>query len=297
MMSLSLKRQKRVGLLMAAALLLAGMSALAQDWKVNSFHTTPTGELSYSLTLSFSDTSKNREAKTTTDSAIRVVDSVQTVHGKAAVLGRTGNVQIVEIIDIASSKRLDWFYCYEPYFFGLHWIAFVQYYPNHSPGFPTDIMRVYDVEQTPSENRYGRAPGLEKYPSQVGIAVYPAEPPKDYSNQADSASSAVHLLGPPPFLFLSSERLVFLAAVGAGFKNLTNQMIVLNFSGDNDRRVRVGTVPLPFGALKRPGLNPRFLQVIRITEVSPFRVKLELPPSEYGLKGDKEASVVVDIPR
>ncbi len=175
-------------------------------------------------------------------------------------------------------------------------IAFVQYSPNHSAGFTSDILRVYDAEQTPGENRYGRAPENEKYPSHVGIAVYPAGiQPSDYSNQADSAASAVHLLGPPPFLFLSSKRLVFLAGFGEDFKTLTNQMVALDFSGENDRRVGVRTVPLPFGALKRAGINPKFLQVTRMTEVSPFHVRLELPPSEYGLKGDKEVLLVVDI--
>ena len=41
---------------------------------------------------------------------------MEVVDEKAAVLGHTGNVQVVEIIDIATSKGSDWFYCYEPFF-------------------------------------------------------------------------------------------------------------------------------------------------------------------------------------
>ncbi len=288
---------RRLVAIAAVVLFLEGPMALAQEWKPTSFHTTPKGEAIFSLSISFTNTSDHKETQTITSSAIETIDTINVADGRAAVLGSSGNVSVVEIIDIATSTRSDWFFCYQPYFFGSRWIAFVQYYPNHAVYSPTDVLRVYDLDQTPIQNRYGRAPGSEKYPSQVGIAVYPAGvPPADYSTEAHSAATALHILGSPPFLFLASKRLVFLAGVGADFRELTNQMIAIDFSAGDDKHVGVRTVPLPFSALKRPGINPRFLQVTTMTEVSPYRVRLDLPPSEYGLKGDKEAFVFVDIP-
>ncbi len=102
---------------MTTLLIGSSASALADDFTVKSFRTSQKAELNFSLTISFADRSRNRLVTTVTDSAIEKVDRVEVVHEKAAVLGHTGNVQVVEIIDIASSKRSDWFYCYEPFFF------------------------------------------------------------------------------------------------------------------------------------------------------------------------------------
>ncbi len=269
-----------------------------QSYSLESYKTTQKDELTFSLQIVYRNTSSHQDLHVKVDSNIAVISSIHTYKNRAVVLGQTGNVGLVEVVDILTARQVDSFYCYQPYFFGESWIAYVQYYPQHGAGNPTDVVRVYNVSKSPSANRYGRQPPVaERYSSQVGISVFPTNVlPGNYSNEVENPGLANQILGPPGFLFTSTKRLLFTSAVGDDFSDMSNQLVAVDFSGGDDLHVKALEIALPFGMLKRPGVNPHFMQIITMQELAPNRIQLNLPASEYGLKGEKQPFVTVNIP-
>lgn len=280
-------------LLLCSLLIAFSGSAMADDWTVETFHLKPSGDLHNHVTAQLAETKTRALKRIGFDTAMTNVDRAYTFNERAIFFGRAGRAQIVEILDIKVGKRIDWFICYQPQSMDTKWIAFVQYSPDHATGNPTDVVMIYDLTRSPEENRIDRIRHPETYPTRVGIPIYPSG--ASYDNNVASPSEAIHVLGPPFFLFTSTKDLLFLAAQGEDFPHLQNKLISVDLRSGDARAASASPMDLPFARLKRPGLNQRFLRVDSMEEIYPGKLKLNLPATEYGLRGETRVFVIVDL--
>ena len=93
-------------------------------------------------------------------------------------------------------------------------------------------------------------------------------------------------------VLLPRDRLVFAARRGPDFPRSWNYLVVIDLSLGIDAPV-ITTLDIPKQDLKKPGENPRFLQMegIQAVEGDPDAVRLSVPEMEYGVTG-----IVVKIP-
>lgn len=99
---------------------------------------------------------------------------------KLALLGKASNTDAVAVFDLKSGNELDWFYCYAPQRVWENCIAFVEWYPNHTPELTTDVVLIYDLGISPYANRIDNSaakvlPPIKKTGRQtrVGVPIFP----------------------------------------------------------------------------------------------------------------------------
>jgi hypothetical protein len=210
---------------------------------------------------------------------------------KLTLLGAAGRAQAVVVYDLESKKKLDWFFCYQPQQISSDLIAYVEFYPSHAAEEPTDVVLIYDLRKSPEQNRLTSRTDRGGH-IQVGTPVYPQENARkrSYANAAANINEARHVLGPPFFLLLSSQRLVFLSAEGEDARNYRSSLIVIDlFKGPDN--APIVTLPIPADQFNATPENPSFLRATSLQEISPTEVRLSVPKSQYGVD-----SITVHIP-
>lgn len=263
-----------------------------QDWQVVRSSSTLRAENKYDLLLGLSNRRSHATKTIKNETVIDAVSKAYVYQDKVAVLGKAGLAQAVLILDLKTGRRLDWFYCYQPQSIRADWIVYVEYYPNHVRGNPSDVVLLYDLSKSPLENRHQAAISVEKYPTRVGTPIYPSANLDEvtYDNDVVNPANANKMLGPPYFLLLSSNRLVFLAGQGEDFPHLRNHLVLIDLS-KGPSKASIQEVQIPFDRLKKPGTNRNFLKATGMEEVTPYSVRLLVPKEEYGVDG-----LVIGIP-
>jgi hypothetical protein len=219
---------------------------------------------------------------------------------KLVLIGDTNRPQAVVILDLRSQKLIDWFVCYAPQRVSEQWIAFVEFYfPHVSDGEPTDVVLIYDLLKSPSENRLGRELGMKLPPGaldeaaqHVGTPVYPdwSVKQRSYRNVvADPTRARGAAMGMGGFALLGTSRLIFVASEGT-FPDKYNYLIAVDLSAGIDKPTS-RKIDIPKDRFKRPDRLPNFTTVTRLQAVSATAVRLYVPESDYATD-----SIVVDVP-
>jgi len=218
---------------------------------------------------------------------------------KLAVLGDAGNSGAVVIFDLTQSRQIDWFYCYEPQQVTSDWIVYVEWYPNHTPEITTDVVLLYDLANTPQQNRIDQQtatmipPPDSARPTRVGTPIYPESNArkKMYSNVAEQGDVRL-VLGGPGFVSMAHDRIAFIVSVqpSGDASEMSDQIIVVDLS----KGVREGIIkslPIPVYSLAKPPERPGFVRVTGIESIAPNRLRLRVPKDQYGVD-----SIIVTIP-
>lgn len=169
----------------------------------------------------------------------------------------------------------------------------MEWYPEHGMRWPTDVVLIYDLDKSPSQNRLGSAT-LPASPSSVdntsvtaGFPVYPHANAVEgsYANAVPDAESSIRVLGAPYFLLLPSRWLVFVAAQGTDYPRSQNHLVVVDLSHGLVRPA-AWIVEIPREGFRNAGKNPGMTQIDRMEPVGEDSVRLFLPESEYGISSE-----------
>lgn len=280
--------------LFAFALLSANVAASEATWTVNHISLTPESKLTGQLTVELSRGGSTIEI--TSEVRLTSVNDHFVYHDRLVVTGKVGEqaqASGVVIFDLASRKRLDWFVCWEAVRISESWIASVEWYPEHGMRWPTDVVLIYDLDKSPSQNRLGSATSPAS-PSSVqdtsvtaGFPVYPHTNAVEasYANVVSDAESSVRVLGAPYFVLLPSRWLVFVAAQGTDYPSSRNHLVVVDLS-HGLLRPPAWIVEIPREGFRNAGRNPGMIQTDRIEPVREDSVRHFLPESEYGISSE-----------
>lgn len=77
------------------------------------------------------------------------IDQVYVSGDRLVVLGDAGRTQAVEIFDIPSGRKVDWFFCYSPKRISRSMIASTEFYPTMTADVPTDVLLIYNLLKSP----------------------------------------------------------------------------------------------------------------------------------------------------
>ncbi len=284
-------------LLLFLSITIGGRCDNASSWQISNLTLKERRERSRNLQFSVAH-DRQSAINVTAEVVLTRIDSSFVAGDKLAVLGDAGRAQAVIVFDLRQAREIDWFFCYEPKRISPQWIVYVEFYPAHSAGYSTDVVLIYDLGKTPSDNCLDSRgavhlpPSIGDYAVRVGIPVYPESNASQHSylNEVESPSRSVIVLGPPFFLLLSSKELVFLSHQGRDAHDYITHLIAVDLSkGVSDARTE--TINLPFDELPRKSNNPNFLHATRLEEVGPRLVRLILPKEDYGVD-----SLMVHIP-
>jgi hypothetical protein len=262
------------------------------NWKVEGIALAPATELS----RHFSASIWKEGVEPTKLEAVVPLTSVQHwfVSGnKLAVLGNASNSGAVVIFDLAQRRLLDWFYCYEPQQVNSDWIAYVEWYPNHTPDITTDVVLLYDLAKTPQQNRIEQEttttipPPESARPTRVGIPIYPElnARKETYNNIIGEHGDVRLVLGGPGFVSMPHDRIVFIAFAqpGGDASMMSDQIIVVDLS-KGIREGIIESVPIPVNSLPKPPERPDFVRVTGIETVAPDKLRLQVPKDQYGIE-------------
>lgn len=225
--------------LFAVGLLGTCLLAAEPTWKIDKVSLAPESDLVGRLTVGLSKDTTTFEI--TSEVRLTALRDHFVVRDRLVVIGEVGEqgrASGVVIFDLTNRKLLDWFVCWEATRVSESWIAFVEWYPEHGERWPTDVVSVYDLDKSPSQNRVGKVklpftpPSIADASVAVGIPVYPHANAVDesYANLAPSAESAIRVLGAPYFLLLPSRWLVFVAVQGKDYPSSQNRLVVVDLS-------------------------------------------------------------------
>lgn len=275
------------------------MSAAEPAWTVQKVTLAPGGTNVRALTAIVVKAGSTQPLEVSSNVPLSKIDQSFAAGDRLIVMGEAEKTDAVVIFDLLKRTKIDWFYCYEPRRVAENLIVGVEYYPAHIAGEPTDVVLLYDLQKSPIENRLGETSGMEipapdlAAPVRVGIPIYPESNAisKSYINVVQNASEARHVLGPPYFLLLPSNQLVFLSSEGADMSSYRRRMAVVSLA-DPTNRPNVRMIDLPKEHLKKTGENPEFTHVTRLQAVSDSTVQLDVPKEIYGVD-----SLTVDIPK
>jgi hypothetical protein len=267
------------------------LAAEPPTWKIDKVSLAPESDLVGRLTVGLSKDTTTFEI--TSEVRLTALSDHFVVRDRLVVVGEVGEhgrASGVVIFDLTNRKLLDWFVCWEATRVSESWIAFVEWYPEHGERWPTDVVLVYDLDKSPSQNRVGKvklpftAPSIADASVAAGIPVYPYANAveESYANLAPSAESAIRVLGAPYFLLLPSRWLVFVAVQGKDYPSSQNRLVVVDLS-HGLRRCTAKTVDIPREGFTKYGRNPKMIQIDRMEAVGEHSVRLFLPESEYGV--------------
>jgi len=286
--------------LMLAIASFAGTSRTTpKSWKVTQLSLEPHTELSSTLTATVTNNTLREPNKISTTVPLTRIDDYFVAGDKLAVMGEAGRANAVVVIDLPSSRKIDWFYCYYPKRISPEWILYVEFYPTLGAGAPTDVVLLYDLAISPAGNRLEKASNEAiqaaetKSPTRVGIPIFPEQnaSKRSYVNHlGDEEKAKAQQVLAHTFVLLPPKRVVFVAAQGEDFPRSHDYLVVVDLS-DGFAKARYRTVDIPKDQLQRPGQNPHFVQVNDAEAVSGNKVRLYVPQTEYGV-----GSILVDIP-
>jgi hypothetical protein len=272
--------------------------ATPASWTVVKLNLAPATERSHTLTATVKSDIPAREVELSTTVTLTSVREYFVSSGKLIVMGEAGRAQEVVILDLLARREADWFYCYYPQRVSEGLIAYVEFYPSMSAETPTDVVLLYDLTKSPTDNRLVRAPTeiipapISASPIQVGIPIYPQlnASGKSYTNHVRSGSVAVERVLAHTFVLLPPKRIIFVAAQGEDFARSHDYLAVVDLSRGFSNAT-YGTLDIPTDELTRPGENRQFVQVSRAEAISEDTVRLYVPQTEYGVN-----SIVTKIP-
>ena len=151
--------------------------------------------------FSIKDEATETETEITVFNRTTQVSAVFLRHNKAVILGQYRNSSdTVTIIDLTQGIQQDYFHCYRPTVSrSRRFILFAKFYNRHSfiPFGHSSVMLVYDLEQSPSDNRLSEARSSIGYRLRdVGLPVYPQENGDQATYQVLAKNEeAVHRVG------------------------------------------------------------------------------------------------------
>lgn len=214
---------------------------------------------------------------------------------KLALLGEAGNADAVVIFDLISREKIDWFYCYRPQQISPTGLAFIEFYPNHSPANFTDVVLLYDLLKTPKENRLGKAKdetipaGNTDSPVEAGIPVYPETQAAEhsYSNVLPNDQTAQHVLTNLNFVLIDPDRLAFISVQGKEFPGSKSSLVLVDLS-KGIMNPAIETLALE---IKQAGKKSGFGVIRDMKVISPGSLRLYFA-AESGID-----SIVVDLAR
>ncbi len=214
------------------------------------------------------------------------IDSAYVTDDRLVVLGEAGRTQAVEIFDISSGRKLDWFYCYSPKKISRSLIASVEYYPSMTAETPTDVLLIYDLLKTPQENRLGIPgripPRRGDRPIHVGIPVFPEinVSQRSYANHVESDAASYAIAG-SVYRLINGDKLAFTALrdISSGYRK--TDLVIVDLSKGLDR-AKSEIMPL--------SLEEAPFDVVDIRESLPGKLELTIKPS-----GGPTRKTIVDI--
>jgi hypothetical protein len=275
--------------------------AASEAWAVGQITLTPAqqavdGSKPSLLRVDLTDTYDGTTVELSAAAPLSRVRSAFTFRDKLAVLGEAGKAGSVLIFDIATKREIDRLLCYQPRRISDKWITYVEWYPSHSSGSPSDVILGYDLALSPVENRLERIPGPmpeEELPwgsPRVGFPLYPFSnvQQKSYINNVSDPLQAERILGSPSIL-LPSDKLVVPVDEGFDAGSYRTHLAVIDLSQGLANPV-IREIALPTDKYPRRHDSPNMMEVNKLEAVSVGAVRLYLPEGEYGI-----GSIVVDI--
>jgi len=287
-------------LLAALSLLLMSLPGRAETiWRIESASLAPKTDVVRQLTVKVAGGAPQAPFAVIVDTRLTKLGDSFVSGDKLAIIGESGRASAVVIVDLSRRREIDWFYCYGPRRVSKDWIVYVEWYPPRGTGVPREVVLLYDLSKSPSENRLPGAsktslpPPVLAEPIQVGQPIYPEDNVRksSYSNMRQGAASPETVMTSVPFQMLPSQRLVFLGAEGEDFARSRNFLVVVDLS-KGESRPTVRTLEIPKDKLDKPGENTNFVKVTEIKVLSPSSIRLGIPAAEYGTSG-----ITVDIDR
>ena len=271
--------------------------AAPATWTVIRLNLAPATERSHTLTVTVKSDISAREVELSTTVTLTSVSEYFVSGDKLVVMGEAGRAQEVVVLDLLARREADWFYCYYPQRVSEELILYVEFYPSMGAETPIDLVLLYDLAKSPTDNRLVRAPTeiipapITASPVQVGIPIYPQlnASGRSYTNYVRYGSVAERVL-PHTFVLLPPKRIIFVAAQGEDFPRLHDYLVVVDFSR-GFANATYGTLDIPKDELTRPGENRQFVQISRAEAISEDAVRLYVPQTEYGVN-----SIVTKIP-
>jgi hypothetical protein len=216
---------------------------------------------------------------------------------KLIAMGDAGRAQAVVVLDLLTKREVDWFYCYRPRRISDDWIVYIEFYPAHGTGEPTDVVLLYDLKGSPMDNRLERTadqrfpPSYSDNPIHVGIPIYPPmnASQRSYENHVASGDQSFHILG-TPMVLLPSKKLILDVSESLDSRISRNYLASVDLSGGTASPVS-RSIDIPWNKLPKAGENPQHLAITGMEALSQNAVRIYVPEREYGV-----SSIVVDIP-
>ncbi|MCC7174605.1 MAG: hypothetical protein IT159_05365 [Bryobacterales bacterium] len=267
-------------------------------WKIEKLTVAPVKQGVRSLTASVLRLSPLQRIDISAQVVLSKVDDAFIWEDRLVLLGEAGRASGVEIFDLARKAKVDWFYCYQPSRISDNWIAYKEFYHGAAQGpvVPIEVLLVYDLARTPSENRMEKEPG-QKFPLptaegsdsavEVGVPVYPESNVRLRSYQIvfETVSSG-RFIDAGTFALLPSKQLIFRCTEqwpSMGIIGSREYLVVVDLSRglDNPRYHTIGF----------PRMGKHITNIVRIEADTPRTVRLVFPKGEYNVD-----SMVVALP-
>lgn len=271
---------------------------LPSPWKVNKVTLAPqTEEWKQKLTASITELNQGKTFEISADVPLTRIDDYFVSGNHLAVMGEAGRAAAVVIFDLKTREKTDWFYCYQPQRISESRIVYVEWYPAHAAGIPKDVILLYDLTQSPANNRLSTArpmpipaPDIAS-PVTVGIPIFPESNvlQKSYKNSSNDADNTEYSLA-HTFLQMNSKRIIFIGAKGKDYSSMSDYLVIVDFLDGVDD-IALQRVEIPRNQLKSPGDNPQFVEINGIKAASVDSVRLYVPKSKYGVE-----DVVLNLP-
>ncbi len=167
------------------------------------------------------------------------IDLAYVSDDRLVLLGEAGRTQAVEIFDIDTGQKRDWFFCYSPQRISDSMIASVEYYPSMTAETPTDVLLIYDLSKTPLENRLDKSsripPQRKDRPVQVGIPVFPESNAehRSYLNHVESEAMRYAFAG-SVYKMLTGSELAFAALRDLSGGHRKMELVLVNLADGPD---------------------------------------------------------------
>jgi hypothetical protein len=272
-----------------------------EAWSVSKVSLVPTDEHTARLQATVTG-SPGRESFTLADQVtLTKIAKYFVFRDRLVVLGEAGRAQAVVLYDLLKREKIDWFYCYYPDRLSDSLLVYVEWFPNMvAGGEPFDVVLLYDLEKSPTENRIDKnskaapipAPNRSA-PVRVGLPIYPPSnaQTKSYENVTSRLGITSGALA-NTFALLSPRHLIFVGVdEGKDAGDMRDYLVVVDFS-EGIEKLKYQTVDIPKNELKIPGPSNSFVVVNSVESLGNGMVRLHVPESDYGVP-----SIVVQIPK
>lgn len=270
-------------------MLLAPTIAYTQTWQVQSAEVSQPLRDSNVLTVKLSAEGGQHRVLHATLALPQVMEAF-TNGNSAVVLGHAGNADMVAILDIAQQFRTIWFFCYDPTHLVQQFLAYKEWYPNHSTYTFNDVLLLYNLDRSMAANTIGAPLAPALYPFKVGLPIYPEwnASHRSCENITEMSFEPRTAIG-PPIVSLSGGRLAFVQVTGNTAEGLTSSLVIVAYAQPPVTSGKISEFPLPIQKLPfhRTGA---VLKVTGISELSAYKLKLDIPKWEYGV-----SEITVDI--